>query len=81
MPNFLYIVEGAVKQVNRILDSGSPDELMHWLQKPEGLLPVVDPSRPNLYMDNLKNAKLEKKAVSGYFYSEVWIKFLCSPDS
>lgn len=53
-----------MKQINRILDTGTPDELMTWLQKPEGLLPVVDSSRPNLYMDNLKNAKMDKGAVS-----------------
>jgi len=57
-------VENAVRQINKILDSGTPDELMTWLQKPEGLLPVVDPSRPNLYMDNLKKVKTDKGAVS-----------------
>lgn len=53
-----------MQQINRILDTGTPDELMTWLQKPEGLLPVVDSSRPNLYMDNLKKAKADKGAVS-----------------
>lgn len=53
-------MEGAVKKINRILDSGTPEELMQWLQKPEGLLPVVDAGRPNLYMDNLKKAKADK---------------------
>lgn len=57
-------MENAVRQINKILDSGTPDELMTWLQKPEGLLPVVDPSRPNLYMDNLKKVKTDKGAVS-----------------
>ena len=37
---------------------------MQWLQKPEGLLPVVDASRPNLYMDNLRKARQDKGAVS-----------------
>ena len=55
--------------INKILDTGTPDELMSWLQKPEGLLPVVDPSRPNLYMDNLKKAKMDKKAVRIYVVS------------
>lgn len=57
-------MENAVKQINRIIDSGTPDELMTWLQKPEGLLPVVDASRPNLYMDNLKKTKADKGSVS-----------------
>ena len=57
-------MENAVKQINRIIDSGTPDELMTWLQKPEGLLPVVDASRPNLYKDNLKKAKADKGSVS-----------------
>ena len=57
-------VEGAVKQINRVLDTGTPEELMQWLQKPEGLLPVVDASRPNLYMDNLRKARQDKGAVS-----------------
>ena len=52
-----------MKQINRILDQGTPDELMTWLQKPEGLLPVVDAGRPNLYMDNLKKSKMDKGAV------------------
>ena len=25
-------VEGAVKQINRVLDTGTPEELMQWLQ-------------------------------------------------
>ena len=57
-------VEGAVKQINRVLDTGTLEELMQWLQKPEGLLPVVDASRPNLYMDNLRTARQDKGAVS-----------------
>ena len=61
-------MENAVRQINKILDSGTPDELMTWLQKPEGLLPVVDPSRPNLYMDNLKKVKTDKGAVSRFHY-------------
>ncbi|XP_065671327.1 ras GTPase-activating-like protein IQGAP1 isoform X1 [Hydra vulgaris] len=55
-------MEGAVIQINRLLDKGSPEELMVWLQRPEGLLPVVDKSRPNLYMDNLKKLKHEKQS-------------------
>ena len=61
--SILFLVEGAITQINRILDKGTPDELMAWLQRPEGLLPVVDKSRPNLYMDNLKKFKQEKGSV------------------
>lgn len=55
-------MENAVRMINKVIDTGTSDELMSWLQKPECLLPVVDPSRPNLYMDNLKKAKMDKKA-------------------
>lgn len=65
-------MEGAVKKINRILDSGTPEELMQWLQKPEGLLPVVDAGRPNLYMDNLKKAKADKGSVSIFFTLKQW---------
>ena len=76
-------MENAVKQINRIIDNGTPDELMTWLQKPEGLLPVVDASRPNLYMDNLKKTKADKGSVSylesnDYKIKKKTFKFLTS---
>ena len=68
-------MEGAVKQINRILDEGTPDQLMNWLQKPEGLLPVVDASRPHLYMDNLRKAKSDKGAVSYVFLLYICVEY------
>lgn len=59
-----FLVEGAVRQINRLIDSGDAEELMQWLQKPESLLPRVDPQRPHLYMDNLRKTKYDKGGVS-----------------
>ena len=56
-------METCVKTINKALDDGDADELMSWLQKPEALLPNVDPSRPHLYLDNLLKAKIEKGQV------------------
>ena len=56
-------MEACVEGINKTLDSGSPDELMAYLLKPESLLPRVDPSRPYLYYDNLKRARLDKGQV------------------
>ena len=58
------LVEGAVRQINKLIEGNDADELMAWLQKPEGLLPVVDPSRPYVYLDNLKKYKYDKGGVS-----------------
>ena len=49
--------------INSALESGTPDELMTYLLKPEALLPRVDPSRPYLYFDNLKKARQDKGQV------------------
>ena len=57
------LVEACVNGINHALDSGTPDELMTYLLKPEALLPRVDPSRPYLYFDNLKKARVDKAQV------------------
>eukprot|EP00794_Sanderia_malayensis_P010081 gene10081-11111_t len=53
-------MDNCVNHVNSILENGTADELMNWLQKPEALLPVVDASRPHLYFDNLRRSRADK---------------------
>lgn len=71
---FVFLVEACVDGINKALDSGDADELMAFLLKPESLLPRVDPSRPFLYYDNLKRARLDKGQVCELGYS-AWFKF------
>ena len=66
--------------INNALESGTPDELMTYLLKPEALLPRVDPSRPYLYFDNLKKARLDKGQVLTQYHHFLLIlfkSFLC----
>ena len=60
---FLLTVDECVQTINNLLESGTADELMVWLQKPESLLPAVDPNRPHLYFDNLTRSRLDKGQV------------------
>jgi len=60
LANRAHQMENCVNGINSALESGTPDELMTYLLKPEALLPRVDPSRPYLYFDNLKKARQDK---------------------
>ena len=62
-------MESCVNGINHVLESGTPDELMTYLLKPEALLPRVDPSRPYLYFDNLKKARVDKAQVYRILHS------------
>ena len=69
-------MEACVKGINNALESGTADEVMTYLLKPEALLPRVDPSRPYLYFDNLKKARVDKGQVFWTFLSTyVFISF------
>ncbi len=75
---FLSTVESCIRAINNILESGTADELVICLEKPEALLPTVDPSRPCLFFDNLKRARYDKGEVRFLIFFAIVVDIVLS---